>query len=239
MPRKNPAPAKRLKHLKNTIIYLKNSPTIAQLSEVSRLLNSFSENLEHLPHGQWEKKLPKLEIPIDASYLKHHNPVLVVGGIIKGNDSDITFSSLSLCIIFATDSTYRASTSDSCCLINQRKLKRIVRRFHFDFQPESKGHPISHLQYGGNIPPEYSEYHYCIEDLDNPRFHYPPIDIVLLLDMIMKEFPTLLNQLSFEDYWRGLVFESQELWWKSYSDNLKACVSNSHGKTFHETIYCD
>ncbi len=239
MPKKKTRIENRLNHLKKALKHLRTNTYVANISEFQRLICAFSESLDHLPsRGKWEKDLPKLEIPIDSSYSKHHNPSLLIGGVIRGDGPTITYSSLSVCLIHSTDDSYQKTASDSCCLNSFRKTKRIVRRFHFDFQPESTKHPCSHIQYGGNIPSEYSDFHYCVEDIDNPRIHYFPIDVVLLLDMFLKEFPTPLKPLTSENNWRGLVFESQELWWKEYVDTLKDCLNNSQGKTFHELVYC-
>jgi len=242
MHKKSHGYADRLKHLKNVLHFLTTNSSVDHVSDARRLLCAFSDSLDKLPPSKWKKQFPKLEIPIESSDLTHHNPVLIIGGVIEGNGCEITFSSLSFCISFATDSSYQVKSSDSCCLKSQGNQRRIVRRFHFDYQPQSKGHPVSHLQYGGKFPtvPEYSAYHYCIEDfIENPRFHYPPIDIVLLLDMLLNEFPTSLSRLSSEREWRGYVLKSQNLWWKGYVDDLKACVSNPQGKTFHEIICSD
>ncbi|MFX0196308.1 MAG: hypothetical protein ACFFCW_09325 [Candidatus Hodarchaeota archaeon] len=251
MPRSDRRETLKRKHLLKSLDYITNNSDFASLpADTNKFLRSAFYKLKATTNSDWNIVIPQTEIPIIDKKLSGHNPTLLIGGKIKGIGDEIKFSSFSVCVVFKTHSQEDESlpsaneTSSlnipSCCLTHHRSKKRIVRRFHFDIQSESQGKPISHFQYGGKFPEEdkFKDYHYCLEHfLENPRIHYFPMDFVLLLDMILNEFSTPLDKLTEESNWRGLVFKSQELWWKTYCNELAGYVNNPQGKTYHETLY--
>lgn len=93
-----------------------------------------------------------------------------------------------------------------------------VRRFHFDFDTSVTKWPKNHLQVGGNAGELriVGPYHYAVaEDPSEPRVPMPSLDVVLALDLVMREFDTSL-ELPRESGWRKLVVRSEELWLKPY-----------------------
>ncbi len=240
------------KHMLKTLQFFTNNSEFASLSsDQIRFVNSAFSKLKGTSDREWSIEIPQLEIPISEKQLAEHHPTLLIGGKIEGKGNEITFSSLSVCITFTTESpnpvgptgtsSYTKSLNvSSCCLNQNRNTKRIVRRFHFDYQPSESDKPVSHFQYGGKFPESerYKDCHYCLEHfLKNPRFHYPPMDLVLLLDLMIREFETPLDKWKYENNWNALVFKSQELWWKDYWNKLAGYLNNPGGHTFHERIY--
>ncbi len=234
------------KHILNALDFIRYNSDFASLpNDQTKFVSSAYSNLKEASDNKWKFEIPLLEVPISNKELKRHSPTLLIGGLIEGRRDEITRSSFSISITFTTESsTHGASVkslnTDSCCLDKYMSKKRVVRRFHFDFQPNDHVKPASHFQYGGKFPEsEYIDCHYCLEHyLETPRFHYPPMDLVLLLDLIIREFETPLRKLTYEPVWKGLVIKSEELWWKDYWNRH----SNHFGRlgtrcTLHEQIY--
>jgi hypothetical protein len=252
MPRHENGAMQWRKHILKTLQFMMHNSDFATLpTDQIRFVSSTYSKLIKTGGGRWVVEIPQLEIPILNEELSEHRPTLLIGGKIEGEGDEIVFSSFSVCITFTTESSNpveptktssytRALNVTSCCLNLYRNKKRIVRRFHFDFQRDNHNIPTSHVQYGGKFPEseQYKECHYCLEHfLENPRFHYPPMDLVLLFDLIIREFKTPLKKWTQENDWRGLVFKSQELWWKDYWNKSAGYLNNPGIYTFHERIY--
>ena len=65
---------------------------------------------------------------------------------------------------------------------------------------------------------EDAELHYCLDNLiEIPRFPYPPIDIILLLDILLRQFDTKVDRGFVEDpSWLRLVLRSEDFRIKAY-----------------------
>lgn len=213
-------------------------------------LLSARSKLKRANSTRWHFEAPQLEIPVLDEKLLPQHPTVLVGGITEAEEGEVTYSSLSICVTFTTETATADSgaimgTSSgfnlcSCCLPACENIKRIVRRFHFDHQPHESGKPPSHLQYGGVFLEHDATlgWHYCLEHfLENPRLHYLPMDPVLLLDLVIREFKTPLCKWTQESGWRNLVFKSQNIWWNEYCNWMKSHLGRHGSPTFHETIY--
>lgn len=198
---------------------------------------------------EWRVGFPPFQIEVlNTKENEHgHNPILILGGNVIGLKKDINQTNLSLCVAFTTvkddylmDDGKKLNTY-SCCLPGNKNRMRIVRRFHFDFQPKDKKHPEAHFQYGGEIPQEgfYDGTHYCLEHfLEEPRVLYPPMDFVLLLDLAVMNFNTSLFKLKSETRWNKLVRESEKLCWKGYFKRTSDYLDKStRTNTIHEMYY--
>jgi len=231
-------------HLKKALNFLIRQPYFSESGyNLKHLSNALAKLKEDYP--DWNTVISHLEIPILDEELLEHDPEIIIGGIIEARDYEVIYSTFSASIIFTTEapepSSYtRILNAPSCCLKDHANKRRIIRHFHFDFQPKSKIKPTSHFQYGGSFPEEedYGDCHYCLDHkLKIPRIFFPPMDIVLILDLIIREFNTPLRNLTEEGEWTNLVFESQKLWWKNYWDNSIIYLRTTIGKTFLESIY--
>jgi hypothetical protein len=247
MPRGRNEEESQKSHILKTLYFMKNNSDLAGLpGDQSNFVSSAYSRLKETAADDWEVDIHSFEIPVKNEELKYHNPTLLIGGTIKGERAKIMWSSLHVCLTFTSDwdnlpNSYRDVPSEqclnvpSCCLGAYRNQKRIVRSFHFDYQPEKR--PKSHIQYGGKIIENgYNRTcHYCLEHfLEHPRLHYPPMDLVLLVDLFIREFHTPLSKWTQEPDWKGLVIISQHLYW-GYWGELLDQATKSH--TLHEWMY--
>ena len=198
-------------------------PGLLPPDQMGPIRRAFSR-LKGAPPEKYYSNIPQLEIPILDKSLEQHHPTLLVGGEICSLDGAIYHSSFSLCVTF--------------CSTNHSTEKSIVRRFHFDHQPYEKNRPPSHVQYGGHFPGTGSSTAlYDIEDIDNPRLHYLPMDFVLVLDLAINDFETPLAQMARESDWKNLVQKSQQIWWRDYLHWLKTHICDRDDCMFHDIIY--
>lgn len=231
-------------HIKKTLHFLIRQKYFSESGFNVRHLSIPLERLKS-DYPDWYINISHLEIPILNKDLSEHDPKILIGGIIQAKGDKIVYSTFSISIIFTTVASELSSqlitlNVPSCCLRDYANKRRIVRHFHFDFQPESNVEPVSHFQYGGHFPEggHYSDCHYCLEHkLTIPRIFFPPMDIVLVIDLIIREFDTPLKHLTQEQEWRQLVYDSQKLLWKNYWENSIRYLRSGHGKTFLESIY--
>ena len=101
--------------------------------------------------------------------------------------------------------------------------KRVILRFHLDRRdPQArKPEPLYHLQVGGIARDE--ENCWLHKSIDGPRFHHPPMDIVLLCEFILVNlFDKESENLRKKPEWRSLVRKSQDIFQGDYFTN---CVN--------------
>lgn len=104
--------------------------------------------------------------------------------------------------------------------------KRVLVRYHFErrSQKVKKPEPIYHLQVGGHALED--ENCWFPKKLDIPRFHFPPMDIVLLCELVLVDFfPEESENLRKNPEWRSLVIKSQEYFQRRYLDNFHTYLS--------------
>lgn len=116
--------------------------------------------------------------------------------------------------------------------------KRVILRFHFDLreldvkQPE----PLYHLQVGG-VNPTDDENCWHPEQIEVPRFPYPPMDIILLCEFVlMNFFPEDYEKLRKKPEWKSLVRKSQVLFQKDYFEMCWKCLNRSSAGTLMENL---
>jgi hypothetical protein len=172
-----------------------------------------------------EVSIRPIEIPIFDEDLKNHYPTFIIGGTIKGNKHQIKEFSFSVCLVFITDKvSYEkrretvsegAKCEDSCCLPAYCDAKRIVRRFHFDYQPQHGPDLKFHMQIGGEFSSAYNPhpFHYCSEHfLEKPRIPCEPWDFLFLFDCMIKQFDTPLSYINKgETFWDARVKNGRDL----------------------------
>jgi len=243
MPRNKVARQLR-KHLLKALEYIITNSDFASLpGDQCKFVSSAYNRLKTTGNDRnWNIEITQFEVPIEDQKLDPHSPTLLMGGIMQVKNGMPTHLSFSVCVTFTTKDNAvecgKIVNAPSCCLPGYLNQKRVVRRFHFDFQPSIS--PSSHVQYGGIFHENghVTDCHYCLEHfLENPRIHYPPIDLVLLLDLMIREFETVLKNWRQETNWRSLVLKSQDLWWKDYWNRSAIHINDPRGVTFHERIY--
>jgi hypothetical protein len=108
-----------------------------------------------------------------------------------------------------------------CVSEGRESVKRILRKFHFDYVAEgahrNNMHPRFHLQYGGTLPAPMQA---CgvqdehIEPLlpfvEGPRIFFWPMTIALLMNTVFYEFPTIeTNEIRKTSEWVSLVRKNE------------------------------
>lgn len=150
----------------------------------------------------------------------------VIGGIINVKHGEFTEYSLNLAFLAESDTENRGQDINApCCWRADHDDKwRVAKRYHFDIDPgngsdESK--PITHLQSrgkfdDGHLPGFLADQgvHYCATPLDKPRLAYPPMDPILLIQMVLDQYgcPQQLGT----DHWPSEVMTSESKLWGRY-----------------------
>jgi len=198
-----------------------------ELYEISSML--FTQ-LRGASDGSWSLNFDPpwaFDIVEDRYFSETRAAYLLVGGIIEVENFTFRKYDFSVSIIRNSQSSMKTKRLlVSCCEKHYNKESRIVRRFHFDTgegKPENY-ESSSHMQFGGLfdrdktavMEKENASLHYCLDNLiDIPRFPYPPIDIIVLLDLLLRQFKTLIDRSFIETgTWLDLVNRSENfrLW---------------------------
>jgi len=106
--------------------------------------------------------------------------------------------------------------------------RRVMLRIHFDRRDKDvkKPEPLHHLQMGGD--PKDDENCWFPKQIKVPRFPNPPIDLILLFELVlMNFFPIKSEQLRKKPEWKGLVRKSQEIFLRPY---LTKCIKHLDNK---------
>ncbi len=99
-------------------------------------------------------------------------------------------------------------------------LKRVMFRCHFDLAASNQPGPENHLQVGGNGVIE--EQCWFPDSVKIPRFAYPPMDLLLVCQMVAANFfPDEYNNIRKQPAWRRRVINSERLLWKPYYDRCQ------------------
>jgi len=111
--------------------------------------------------------------------------------------------------------------------LERNNWRRVLLRFHFDLrapnvkQPE----PLYHLQVGGRNPKD-DENCWLPEQIEVPRFPYPPMDIILLCEFIlMNFFHEYYEEIRKKPEWIRLVRKSQEFFQRRYFEMCCKCFT--------------
>lgn len=152
---------------------------------------------------------------------------------IEGRKKNETLVLLEACIRKDfTEATYALSICE-----NKTEPKKLIRKFHFDYDPQTNSNPSKkpkyHLQYGGTATPKIGDHRISIDEvhpwLSVPRLVYAPINLALLLDYIFIEFPSKeTNKITEKREWRKLVKSNEETFLKSYYSNLNDFLNREH-----------
>lgn len=164
---------------------------------------------------------------------------LLVGGIV--NVENYSFKNYGFYVTIIRNSyskSKRKRCLTSCCEKHFRKESRIVRRYHFDVAHANLKtyETISHFQFGGIhnkdqiavLKKEGVPLHYCLDNqLDIPRFPYPPIGFIMLLDMLLRQFQTSIDTSFIEsNNWLNLVSKSENFRISSYYEKISQYLKN-------------
>jgi len=95
-------------------------------------------------------------------------------------------------------------------------------KFHIDQKVPDTQEPWHHLHMGG---------------FDEPRFPYPPMDIILLSELILiNYFQEVSEDLRKDGGWKGLIINSQKIFQKEYYETCWNCIKNNENATLMEHL---
>ncbi len=115
------------------------------------------------------------------------------------------------------------------------RADRVVFRCHFDMANTNQPGPENHLQVGGNG--ELDEQCWFPTSIKIPRFAHPPMDLLLVCQMVAANFfPDLYQGVKESPGWRSRVKESEQLVWKEYYDRCQNYLNDNSKK---QTTFLD
>jgi len=95
-------------------------------------------------------------------------------------------------------------------------------KFHIDQKVPDTQEPWHHLQMGG---------------FKEPRFPYPPMDIILLSEFILiNYFQEVYEDLRKDGGWKRLIINSQNIFQKEYYETCWNCIENHENTTLMEHL---
>jgi hypothetical protein len=249
--------AKYRRHLMKAFFYIAQDPTINTCAGMADSSSRAYGKLKACTDDTWSFRIdPPWIIPIRGKkgYFENEKAALVVGGEITATNSVFSKYNFFMSIIRSHNNS-DDRMYDSCCEEQKKGDNRIVRRFHIDTGEgkELTLEPKSHVQFGGlchekqAIENYYGKpLHYCLDNkLDIPRMPYPPFDIILLLDLVLRQFETAIEKGFVEKAeWRKFVKGSEDFRLREYYYQIKSYYENKEAnraaneKTLFETL-CD
>jgi len=230
-----------LEHLYEVFKFLVAQPTIAancpeMLASCSGLETSLAAHKASPRSRKWELDLkPNWEIPVLPNPV-HGVPVaakLIIGGRIQVSDVPHIDQSINASILVTAVRQIRRNSNAHAEPLRPGE-RAIIRRFHFDYDTALTGNdrPRSHLQYGGKFLPSVvqtrSIRYSLFSGLEFPRIPFPPYDLVLTLDLFLRQFSTPLSDLIRENRWVNLVKQSERLWLRGYFEEIAVCLRQAN-----------
>jgi hypothetical protein len=213
-----PTPDELIKNEATTLAYLMDSPYIKERQ------SSFA-NAAAAHHREIRATLRYFNF--NASLEMEHQGyrlLLFLGGLIE-RENKKNYRNISYCLTV-------------CRPRNPRPT--ILRKFHFDITTVPPGgqskqpHPISHLQYCGELFP-YLKSQGCTDNqlhnlhpwLSEPRVFFWPMSLALLLDMVFREFPNdKATNFRSASEWRNVIRENESLLLTRFHAKCSDIVSN-------------
>lgn len=241
---------KFFQHLRNSKeIWSAGTNIYDSASSLHSILKDADEN------SLWISIDPPWVIPIiNDPYFEQYDAYLVLGGEIKVSEKKFEKYNFYCSIVRRATASNESKKkyNSSCELGDFKNYCRIVRRFHFD---TGEGIPEnletkSHLQFRGICQEKLAitnyekvDLHYCLDNkIRVPRFPYPPISIIELLDILLRQFRTSVEETFIKKKeWAKLVIRSEdfrlEKYYSQISDYYKRKnIKDIKPKTLFETL---
>jgi len=113
---------------------------------------------------------------------------------------------------------------------DEEQIKHVICCWHLDkhgYPPSKVSHPKYHLTFGGKHMKEHSDSLGKLLLMPTPRIMYPPLDIVLSCDFIIKNYyeKRKSNNITKEPLYKEIVERAKEKYWKVFGE---AFVSKWH-----------
>lgn len=119
------------------------------------------------------------------------------------------------------------------------KRPSILRKFHFDIvttksSSRKQEHPISHLQYCGEMIPfmgerglSHSQLQQLHPNLSEPRLFFWPMSLALLIDMALHEFPDAASKkFRSSPEWRKIIRENERLLLQRFHEKCAEIIAD-------------
>lgn len=107
---------------------------------------------------------------------------------------------------------------------------RVILRIHFDRRVSDACEPEFHLHIGGDAPD--NELCWFPKQLELPRIPYPPLDLVLIAELILANFFELdYQEISRKPEWRALVHSSQKAMLMEFINKCKSIIDKDKSLT--------
>jgi|WetSurMetagenome_2_1015567.scaffolds.fasta_scaffold201887_1 hypothetical protein len=218
-------------HLVKSFSVIKNNQMVrrdcASISEYSGKISDLLKGFKN-PHS-WKLNIdPPWIIPIenDERYFERDQASLLLSGVLSVENSLLQMYTFVSSIILKSQGEGNAITQiplEEYCEHKHIYKDRLIRRFHFDLAigGEECSKPISHFQFGGKEI--YNQYSYTLNPrIGIPRFPYPPVDFIILFDMMLRQFKTKIPS-SFYDSkdWVHCVKQSENFRLKCYYEIIQ------------------
>lgn len=107
-------------------------------------------------------------------------------------------------------------------LVRSISQNRIIFQFHIDQKDSDAEEPWNHLH---------------IDEFDEPRFPFPPMDLILICEFIfINYFPDKTKVLRKDGGWRKMVRKSQKIFQQEYFSVCQNCIEHDKITTLHEHL---
>jgi hypothetical protein len=230
------------RHLIKLVTYLDAQPSLRYFPEMQESVRRTRATLERGSDSDWSfTTTPLWRIPLERGTTDSDfdDRCLLVGAEISAVGGSIAMHSVSFSIAKRDVSGNSASGPHDCGHKVDDGTYRVLRKVHFDTDYAKGGadRPRNHIQLGGAIPVDLSEFHYCGADkLDLPRIWIQPMDPVLLLEQLLAQFRSGRNAAVIGvGNWKNLVRTSEDIWLKPHFTEFAAiCGRNRTASLFEE-----
>lgn len=108
--------------------------------------------------------------------------------------------------------------------------ERVMARFHFEEAVLDTPEPPYHMHIGGLA--KANEFCWLHPKIDVPRFPFPPMDLVLMCELVGANFyPQTYRKIRNDSTWKGCILKSQDALLRRYFEDCCKDIGN------HQTIF--
>lgn len=241
-----PEPDKLYHHLRNAFNKLEGNVDYIPGAD-SRVEQSVDKACRQLSNGNesdWTLKSdPYLIFNLNSERdFANGNGQARLGGNINVSDGhyEMFSCSLILAVQHPSENDDLPKGLDHCCIETgkdeiENSFFHILDRVHWDIDTgddDDERKPVCHFQVGGEVSDNafnesFEKYHYCSNGLDKPRIPHPPMDPILVFNMLINQYHSLesFNQ----SQWAGIVDKGEAALWERYYDSTQGMVSTDSG----------
>ena len=219
-----PNPGDFLKCERETLIFLKDRPVVANQFPV--LYNDVNRHYSFLSEAI--KNPGKVNFYFESEIEINLSP--------KKSKNRIGIANISVEIVTKKDELKKISYN-LAIIDKSHNPSRILRKFHFDYDPPDSGHryphPVIHLHYGGKLSKKLEDQGLTVDhlniDMDKPRLGYFPLSLALLINLVLVDFPDEKSiKLSGTPEWRNLIRKNEKIVLEPFFTNCHRFFSNKN-----------